>query len=126
MLTMQFRMQSSIAYIVSHTSYKAELTTGVLNKDRIPPSGFPWPQQGIGCCWVNVDGEEEGSRINRLEPNTAILIALNLLVAGERVITGEHILILTSYGAQKTHIMQKNETKPLKRTKRERRSMHGY
>ena len=47
-LLMQYRMQSTIADIVSKISYDGVLKTGVTDDDRRPPLGFPWPQKNVG------------------------------------------------------------------------------
>ena len=105
-LAQQFRMQSTLASIVSAISYDGILKTGVKDEDRKPPLGFYWPQKGAGVALMNINGEEADARVNRLECIAAIMIAINILEANGGSIIGEHILILTSYSEQKALIIK--------------------
>ena len=99
-------MQSTIAFIISTMSYQGILKTGVKDEDRKPPLGFYRPQKRVGVALLNMDRDETGARSNRLECEAAIMIAINILEANGVRITGEHILILTSYSEQKALIIK--------------------
>ena len=105
-LVQQFRMQSTIAMIISTMSYQGILKTGVTDEDRKAPLGFPWPQKGVGMSLLNIEGNESGGRSNELECKAAIIIVINILEANDGNVKGDQILILTSYSEQKGLILK--------------------
>ncbi|XP_066277875.1 uncharacterized protein [Branchiostoma lanceolatum] len=101
LLDTQYRMHPAISTFPSERFYEGRIKNGVEASDRMPPSGFNWPNQKMPVSFVNVSSRETSrgtSKFNDEEVQIVTNVTKQLLEGGD--IREDDIGIVSPYKAQ--------------------------
>eukprot|EP00963_Diacronema_lutheri_P011733 scaffold1440_cov332-Pavlova_lutheri.AAC.33 len=105
LLDTQYRMHSSIQAFPSMQFYGGQLKSGILDADRPPPRGFPWPNKSMPVCFVNCSlGEEKhaegGTSYQNVQEAKLVVTILNQMIQEGVSREPRGAAILTPYAGQ--------------------------